>query len=192
MTFYFWRQFHNWLISSKYVHKWCNCIFSHLKSNNLIDSLFWLSYNWSVILTQWGQDSISPIFANNIFLNAFSWMKISLFYKFEFPWSLFLMVQLKIKQHWFFCWDFGENCLCFNRTVFFILINTRHESFIHFFFFFTTTTKYSKTTPRVCLKEIYCSVTDSRLWLVVQSETSTFLLREWVIKFNSLSRTAAS
>ena len=47
----------------------------------------------------WGWDKMANIFQRT-FWNACSWLKM---YKFElrFQWSLFLMVQLTIYQHWF-------------------------------------------------------------------------------------------
>ena len=51
------------------------------------------------VLTHWSRDKIATIF-QMAYSNAFCWMKM-----YEFPlifhWSLFLMFQLTIIQHWF-------------------------------------------------------------------------------------------
>ena len=50
-------------------------------------------------LTHWGRDKMDAISQTTV-SNRFSWLKM---YKFQlkFHWSLFLMVQLTIFQHWF-------------------------------------------------------------------------------------------
>ena len=50
-------------------------------------------------LTHWGRDKMDAIWQTT-FSNQFSWM-IMYEYRFKFHWSLFLMVQLTIFQHWF-------------------------------------------------------------------------------------------
>ena len=50
-------------------------------------------------LTHWGRDQMDAI-SQTTFLSAFSWMKMFEF-RFKFHWSVFLMVQLTIFQHWF-------------------------------------------------------------------------------------------
>ena len=49
------------------------------------------------------QDGRHLPFSQTTFSNAFSWMKIFEF-RLKFHWSLFLMVQLTIFQHWFRYW----------------------------------------------------------------------------------------
>ena len=56
-------------------------------------------YQWLSILRPKKMDDISQ----TIFSNAFSWMKIHEF-RLNCPWNLFLMVQLRIFQHWFELW----------------------------------------------------------------------------------------
>ena len=50
-------------------------------------------------LTHWGRDKMADIFQTT-FSNAFSWMKI-LEFRLKFHWSLVLIDQLTIFQHWF-------------------------------------------------------------------------------------------
>ena len=53
----------------------------------------------SLSLTHWGRDQIDAI-SQTTFSNAFSRMQINEF-RLEFHWSLFLMFELTIFQHWF-------------------------------------------------------------------------------------------
>ena len=53
-------------------------------------------------LTHWGRDQIDAI-SQTTFWNAFSWMKMYEL-RLRYHWSLFLMVQLTIFQHWFRKW----------------------------------------------------------------------------------------
>ena len=50
-------------------------------------------------LTHWGRDKMATIFLTT-FLNAFSWMKIFVFW-WKFQWNLFPRAQLTIFHHWF-------------------------------------------------------------------------------------------
>ena len=50
-------------------------------------------------LTHWGRDKMAAI-SQTTFSNAFSWMKMYEF-RLRFHWSLFLVVQTTISQHWF-------------------------------------------------------------------------------------------
>ena len=50
-------------------------------------------------LPHWGRDNMAANF-RRIFSDALSWMKSCVFWL-KFHWSLFLMVQLTITQHWF-------------------------------------------------------------------------------------------
>ena len=58
----------------------------------------WFIYD----LIYWGREKMDAI-SQTIFPNAFSWMKMYEF-RLNCPWSLFLMVQLKIFQHWSWLW----------------------------------------------------------------------------------------
>ena len=53
-------------------------------------------------LTHWGRDKMDAILQTT-FSSAFSWMKMFKF-QLRYHWSLFLMVQLTIFQHWFRWW----------------------------------------------------------------------------------------
>ena len=58
-----------------------------------------LSCQTERLLTHWGQDKMTAIFADGFF-NTFSGMKM-LKFLFKFLWNIFPRVQLTISQHWF-------------------------------------------------------------------------------------------
>ena len=56
-------------------------------------------YSRWILLTHWSQDKMAAIFQTT-FSNAFSWMKIILFWL-RCHWNMFSSVQLTLFQHWF-------------------------------------------------------------------------------------------
>ena len=60
------------------------------------------SGSWCSQLTHWSRDKMDAI-SQTTLSSAFSWMKMFEF-RLQFHWSLFLMVQLTIFQHWFTSW----------------------------------------------------------------------------------------
>ena len=74
---------------------------SHNRTNADQDPWWYMRYTlkYAHLLTHWGRYKMAAI-SQTIFSNAFSWMKIYEF-RLRFHWSLFLVVQTTISQHWF-------------------------------------------------------------------------------------------
>ena len=83
---------------------------SHVSSNNCQKAVvMWLKrygMSYPLMFTKWARDNMAAIFRTKC-RNGFSWMKIYEF-RFKFHWSVFLVVQLRIFQHWFRKW-FGDD-----------------------------------------------------------------------------------
>ena len=97
-----WNLFCNQSVNSLRSHELYNhSVIVHIMACGLFGVTI-IGINAGMLLTHWGRDKMDAIFQTT-FSNAFSWMKM-FEYRLKFHWSLFLMVQLTISQHWFRIW----------------------------------------------------------------------------------------